>query len=46
LLPPAETAEFILAFDYSKAFALAEQFSEECGCFDRHNVFSKDDLDR
>ena len=41
LLPSTEAAEFILAFDYAKAFALAEQFSEECGCFDRHYVFSK-----
>ena len=46
LLPSAEAAEFILAFDYAKAFALAEQFGEECGCFDRHHVFSIDDLDR
>ena len=46
LLPSTEAAEFILAFDYAKAFALAEQFGEECGCFDRHHVFSKDDLDR
>jgi len=45
LLPTTEAAEFILAFDYAKAFALAEQFSEECGCFDRHHVFSKYDLD-
>jgi len=45
LLPSTEAAEFILAFDYAKAFALAEQFSEECGCFDRHHVFSKYDID-
>ncbi|NDH68384.1 MAG: hypothetical protein EBY22_10905, partial [Gammaproteobacteria bacterium] len=44
LLPSTEAAEFILAFDYAKAFALAEKFGEECGCFDRHHVFSEDDL--
>ena len=45
LSPSTEAAKFILAFDYAKAFTLAKEFGEKGLYFNRHLVFSKDDLD-